>query len=125
MDGYNLVSFAGIFVLMAFAWALSTDRRRLNLRCIAFGVGLQMLLGLVVFWAPGSTRFFLRLNDAVVKLFTAASAGQKFLFGKLGDPAGSEPTGFVLAFGALPVIIFYALLQRWFMRGLTEGAVKF
>ena len=30
----------------------------------------------------------------------------------------------MLLFASLPVIIFYALLQRWFMRGLTEGAVK-
>lgn len=30
----------------------------------------------------------------------------------------------MLLFASLPVVIFYALLQRWFMRGLTEGAVK-
>lgn len=30
----------------------------------------------------------------------------------------------MLLFASLPVILFYALLQRWFMRGLTEGAVK-
>jgi ABC-type glycerol-3-phosphate transport system permease component len=30
----------------------------------------------------------------------------------------------MLLFASLPVIIGYALLQRWFMRGLTEGAVK-
>ena len=26
---------------------------------------------------------------------------------------------------ALPVILFYAVLQRWFMQGLMEGALKF
>lgn len=30
----------------------------------------------------------------------------------------------MLLFASLPVIVFYGLLQRWFMRGLTEGAVK-
>lgn len=30
----------------------------------------------------------------------------------------------MLLFASLPVIVFYALLQRWFMRGLTEGAIK-
>ncbi len=30
----------------------------------------------------------------------------------------------MLLFASLPVVLFYALLQRWFMRGLTEGAVK-
>ncbi len=38
MNMYNLVRFAGIFVLMAIAWALSTNRRRLNVRCIASSV---------------------------------------------------------------------------------------
>ncbi len=31
----------------------------------------------------------------------------------------------MLLFSALPVIAIYALLQRWFMKGLTEGAIKF
>lgn len=31
----------------------------------------------------------------------------------------------MLLFSAIPVILIYALLQRWFMRGLTEGALKF
>jgi multiple sugar transport system permease protein len=30
----------------------------------------------------------------------------------------------MLLFSAFPVVVFYALLQRWFIRGLTEGAVK-
>ena len=31
----------------------------------------------------------------------------------------------MLLFSALPVMIIYALMQKWFMRGLTEGAIKF
>lgn len=31
----------------------------------------------------------------------------------------------MLLFSAAPVILVYALLQRWFMRGLTDGAIKF
>lgn len=123
MDLYNLVSFVGIFALVAVAWVLSTDRRRLNLRCIAFGVGLQLVLALIVFWAPGSRGAFLWLNDAVGDLFKAASAGQWFIFGRLSlgpgevGPGGETSLGFFLAFKALPVIIFFAalmaLLYHW------------
>ena len=42
-----------------------------------------------------------------------------------GKFAGEASDTAMLIMAALPVIIFYALLQRWFMRGLTEGAVKF
>ncbi len=42
-----------------------------------------------------------------------------------GKFAGEASDTAVLMLAALPVIIFYALMQRWFMRGLTEGALKF
>ena len=42
-----------------------------------------------------------------------------------GKFAGEASDTALLLMAAAPVIIFYALLQRWFMRGLTEGAIKF
>ena len=42
-----------------------------------------------------------------------------------GEFANEAANSAMLLFSALPVIIVYALLQRWFMRGLTDGAVKF
>lgn len=41
-----------------------------------------------------------------------------------GQLTGETADAAMLLTATLPVIIFYALLQRWFMRGLTEGAVK-
>jgi ABC-type glycerol-3-phosphate transport system permease component len=38
--------------------------------------------------------------------------------------AGEAADAAMLLFATLPVIIFYAVLQRWFMKGLIEGAVK-
>ncbi|MHC4718603.1 MAG: Na+ dependent nucleoside transporter N-terminal domain-containing protein [Planctomycetota bacterium] len=123
MDRYNLVSFVGLFVLMGVAWLLSADRRRLNGRCIAFGVALQLLLGLAVFRAPGSRAFFLKLNAGVLRLLGAATAGQKLLFGRLAlspdetGPGGETSLGYFLAIQGLPVIIFFsalmALLYHW------------
>ena len=31
----------------------------------------------------------------------------------------------VLLLACAPVVVVYLVLQRWFMRGLTEGALKF
>jgi len=41
-----------------------------------------------------------------------------------GQLTGETSDAAMLLTATLPVIVFYALLQRWFMRGLTEGAVK-
>jgi multiple sugar transport system permease protein len=42
-----------------------------------------------------------------------------------GQMSGETADAAMLLIATVPVVIFYALLQRWFMRGLTEGAVKF
>jgi len=109
MDIYNLVSLIGVFVLMVPAWLLSSDRRRMNLHAVGWGAGLQLLLGMLVFWVPFSRDVFAWLNDAVLKLLDAAQAGQWFLFGPLAEPA--KTGGFVLATQALPTIIFFAALM--------------
>jgi len=133
MDIYNFVSFAGLFVLLGVGWALSADRRRMNWRVIAWGVGFQLALGAVVFRAPGSRAVFAWLNDAVLAVLSAAQAGQKFLFGALADGAAMDRAfgagqGFVLAIQALPVIIFFAALMAllyhwrimpWVIRGFA------
>jgi CNT family concentrative nucleoside transporter len=112
MDRYNLISFMGVFVLLGVGWLLSADRGRMNWRCVATGVGIQLFLGFLVFQAPGSRGFFLWLNRVVLKLLEAASAGQEFLFGPLAIPAGEEKSlGFILAIQGLPLIIFFAALM--------------
>ena len=42
---HNLVSFAGIFVLMGLAWLLSSDRRTIHWRAVFWGTALQLLFG--------------------------------------------------------------------------------
>ncbi|MER3439512.1 MAG: hypothetical protein C4346_19035, partial [Chloroflexota bacterium] len=41
-----------------------------------------------------------------------------------GQMSGETADAAMLLFATVPVVILYAVLQRWFMRGLTEGAVK-
>ncbi len=116
MDIYNLISFAGIFVLLGFAWLLSADRRNMNRRVIIWGIALQLIIAIFIFLVPAGSRVFLWVNDAVVKVLNSASAGAKFVFGRLalgpgetGD-AGEESLGSILAFQAFPTIIFFSAL---------------
>jgi len=109
---YNFVSFAGLFVLMFVAWAMSSNRRVLNLRCALWGTGLQLIFGVFVFLLPFGTQVFLFLSKVVVKLLGAAADGAAFCFGPLAIPPGKPGhLGFILAFQGLPTIIFFAALM--------------
>jgi CNT family concentrative nucleoside transporter len=76
---------------------------------VAAGTLLQLIFAALVFWAPGSRACFAWLNKAVIKLLAASQAGQQFVFGQLGSEECS--VGFILAFQALPVIIFFSALM--------------
>ncbi len=116
MNIYNLVSFAGIFVLLAVAWTLSADRRNMNWRVIGWAVALQLLVALLIFVVPAGARVFLVVNDVVIKILESAGEGARFVFGPLAlgpgqvSDSGEESLGFILAFQAFPTIIFFSAL---------------
>lgn len=116
MEIYNLVSLMGIFVLAGFAWLCSSNKRVINWRVVFWGISLQLLFALFIFMVPVGTRFFLFVNKIVVVVLDSATAGTKFLFGRLALPpgttneAGETSLGSMLAFQALPTIIFFAAL---------------
>ncbi len=116
MEIYNLVSLVGIFVLAGFAWLCSSNKRVVNWRVIFWGISLQLLFALFIFMVPVGTRFFLFVNKIVVVVLDSATAGTKFLFGRLALPpgtsneAGETSLGSMIAFQALPTIIFFAAL---------------
>jgi len=116
MDIYNLVSFAGIFVLLGFAWLLSAQKKNMNWRVIFWGIALQILIAVFIFVVPAGTKAFLLVNDVVVKILDSASAGAQFVFGPLAIPpgqtsdTGQKSLGFILAFQGFPTIIFFSAL---------------
>lgn len=112
MSRYNLVSLAGVAVLLAVAWIFSTDRRTVNWRLLGGGLALQALFALFVFHVPAGSAMFRALNTGVLRVLQAASAGQEFLFGPLAAPPGAEGSlGFILAFQGLPTIVFFSALM--------------
>jgi CNT family concentrative nucleoside transporter len=128
----NLISFAGIFVLMGVAWLLSSDRRVINWRVVLWGTALQFLFALFLFVVPAGTKVFLFVNDAVVKVLDSASAGTRFVFGRLAIPpgargdSGEESLGFILAFQALPTIIFFAsMMSALYFAGIMPRLIRF
>lgn len=136
---YNLVSLAGIFILMAFAWLLSTDRKVVNWRVVIWGLALQLVFAFFIFVVPAGADFFLFLNNTIVKVLSVANEGAKFLFGVLAvlpgttGPNGEQSLGFIFVFQALPTIIFFASLMGilyyigvmpWFIKIFSKAFTK-
>jgi len=106
---HHAVSLVGFAIFAGAAWLLSSNRRRVAWKTIAWGVALQLLIGLLIFRLPVSQRVLLWLNDAVLILLNASKSGSVFLFGPLAaSPGETGSVGFILVFQVLPVVIFFA-----------------
>jgi CNT family concentrative nucleoside transporter len=106
----QLVSLAGFIAFAGLAWLCSAHRRNIQWRTVAWGMALQLAIGLLVFRLPFSRQVFLKLNDGVLALLDASRAGATFLLGPLatGQIEGGPALGFILAFQALPIAIFFS-----------------
>ena len=106
---HHAVSLAGFVAFVCIAWLLSANRRKIAWKTMAWGIGLQLLIGLIIFRLPVSHRILLWLNDTVLVLLNASKSGSIFLFGPLAaSPGESGSVGFILVFQVLPVVIFFA-----------------
>jgi CNT family concentrative nucleoside transporter len=118
----RLQPIAGLAVILALAYCLSSARAAIDYRTIAWGLGLQFLFAVVVLKTTAGQRVFQALGAYVTTLLGFTYAGSSFVFGPLGDPTGwpqiitkvlgpnSPYAGSLFAFTVLPTIIFIAAL---------------
>jgi CNT family concentrative nucleoside transporter len=122
---YNGVSAAGVLCFLGFLWLFSRHRRQVSLRVVIWGVALQIVFALFVFLVPFGSRLFLVLNDITMEVIENAFEGIRFLFGPLAlSPGKAGSPGFILAFQALPSIIFFAaLMELLYYVGIMERLI--
>lgn len=123
MIGSILFGIFGLAVLLSIAWAMSMERRSVDWRLVASGIGLQLLFAVIVILVPGGRAFFDFLSSVFVKVVGFANVGSAFIF---NDLANAESFGFVFAFQVLPTIIFFAALMSvlyhlGFMQKIVQG----
>jgi CNT family concentrative nucleoside transporter len=129
----RLLSLLGTALLVLLAWLLSVNRRAVDWRIVAWGIGLQLVFALLVLkTAPGAV-FFEAVNRAFIGLLGFTQDGARFVFGNLvennvpvggplrgpaeGAPVASDAvagwahTGAYFAFTVLPTIIFFSALM--------------
>lgn len=101
----NLISLVGLAGLCGIAWLGSEDRRRFPWKLAFWGIGIQLVLGILIFRAPVTREVVVWLSNLLNGLIDASEEGARFLFGplvpELTSSAGPDAPG------------------RWIARALT------
>src|SRR5579863_4300500 len=113
----------GLVTMLALAYAFSTNRRAIQLKTVAWGLGLQLAFAVCVLRIDVGRRVFQGAGNVVSRLLSYSYVGSQFVFGDLGKQ-GSH-LGFYFAFQVLPTIIFicafFAVLYHF---GVMQFVIK-
>jgi CNT family concentrative nucleoside transporter len=126
----------GLVSIVALAFAFSSDRRRVNWRTVAFGLGLQLVFAVLVLKGDEMAEAFAPLGwpkagfawvaGLFVKFLAAVEVGSTFVFGSLGLPPGTEGSlGFFFFAYVLPtVVVFASLMAILYYLGVMQVIVR-
>jgi CNT family concentrative nucleoside transporter len=115
----RLISFLGLLTMIALAWLMSDNRRKMNLRLILSGVGLQLLLGVLLLKTPLKKTIFDCVETVLGGLLACSDKGSAFVFGKdLVKPGNFafSVLPVVIVFSSLTAVLFYLGVLQWFVR---------
>ncbi len=99
----------GILVFLFIAWAMSSNRKRIDWQLVAGGVVLQVALAIIFLKFSAPAMAIEWVAQGVVQLLAFSQEGGRFIFGSFVDNADS--TGAVFAFRVLPSIIFFSAIS--------------
>lgn len=103
----------GLLFIIGVAYLLSGNRRAVDWRLVAIGIFIQIIFGLMIGkWEAAKVAFDF-IGQKFVQFLGFAQQGAAFLYGDLsknsiGDPNVKHNLGFLFAFQALPMVIFFS-----------------
>ena len=111
----QLQSALGIVALLAFAWAISENRRTVDWKSVGIALGVTLVIAVLLLKVPQIAVVFAGLARAIDAVSAASRAGTSLVFGYLGGGAlpfelKSPGAEFVLAFQALPIVLVMSVL---------------
>ena len=116
-----LMSLAGMVLILAIAFLLSSNRKAIRPRVVLSAFALQAGLAALVLYVPWGNRVLQGAAAGVSNLLGYANEGTKFLFGGLA----TDPLGQNFAIQALPVIIFFAaFISILYYLGLMQYVIR-
>lgn len=130
-DCSKLVGLAGIAFIFGLAYAMSNNRKAINLRLVLCGVAFQLFLAVFVLKVPFGQDLFRTVGDMITALLAFSDQGAAFVFGPLVDKpdkmvelfgAGGK---YIFAFRVIPTIIFVSsLVSISYYLGIMQKVVQ-
>ncbi|HKK44198.1 MAG TPA: nucleoside transporter C-terminal domain-containing protein [Balneolaceae bacterium] len=127
----------GMAAIVGIAYAFSQNKKDINWRLVAIGLGIQFVLAIFIlkgsamadFWSPlgWPKAFFSWVSSFFVIVLNFTTEGAKFVFGDLAKSPGTENSmGSFFAFQVLPTIVFFASLTSiLYHYGIMQKIVEF
>jgi CNT family concentrative nucleoside transporter len=121
----------GVVLILGLAWLVSNNKKKINYRLVASGIGLQVLIAVLIFKVPFVQDFFQGLGKVMEKIEIFARQGASFVYGGIitQQPDGTTTNyiggGFVFAFNVTATIILVcALVAIFYHYGIMQRVVS-
>ena len=116
-----LLSLAGVAAILGIAAALSSARRRINLRVVGSAFVLQAVTALIVLRTDAGVAVIGGLASGVIALLDFSKIGITSVFG----PMETNPFANTFVIAALPVIVFFAaIVSILYHLGIMQRLVR-
>ena len=125
-------SLLGMLAIVAFAYAVSSNRQVVAWKTIGMAFAIQFIVGGVALFTSWGNGALSAAADVIGSLLSYSRAGIDFMFGQLAAYDG--PIGFVFAVNVLPVVVFFSAfiavlyhlgVMMWVVRILGGGLRRF
>lgn len=119
----RFIGILGVIVILGVAYLFSENKKKINWRLVATGLGLQIIFALIILKVPFGRKAFEAASGFITRILDFTAEGTTFLFGNLTDQA---TFGSIFALNVLPTIIFFsALMGILYYLGIMQAIVKF
>ena len=114
----------GLLLIGLIAFALSSNRRAIKVRTIAWGLGLQLAFAIFVLKTAVGQRLFKALGQTFEHLLGFAKEGGNFVFGPLSNGGVGVVVGVQIAItiifvAALFAVLYYLGIMQWVVRAFA------
>ena len=119
----RFIGLIGIVLILGLAFLFSNNRKKINLRLVLSGLGLQILLAILILKVEPVRAFFQYLGKGMEKIEDFAKEGASFVYGGIATMGQTGPVDyrapdtFVFAFNITATIILVCVLVAMLYHG--------